>query len=189
MSDAILDPPRAAAKAQADDDSALHLIGRRCLLRPLRPQDAAILGPMHADDRVARYMHDQVFDAEFWCSGEAYAKWRASSWAIMDRGQMIGFASVFPQGGVSRCSAEVSYLVAPSHWGRGIASEALAMTTAWTWLARPGLTRLFATIYLANQASQRVATKCGYVCEALLPKSVIKSGRPDTCTLYGSYRA
>lgn len=164
------------------------LPGWRCLLRPPCPQDAAVLARIHADERVLRYEHDHPFDAEFWCSGEARTRWNALAWTIIADGSPVGMAMICPCASVFSCSAEVGYWLAPDYWGRGIATEALALITGCAWSARPELARLFATIYLPNLASQRVAAKCGYVCEAVLPQAVVKGGRPTTYALYGCYR-
>jgi len=93
-----------------------------------------------------------------------------------------------PNTGVFRCNAEMGYWIKPSHWGLGIATETLMLMTAWAWGALPELTRLYLVIYAANAASRRVATHCGYMLEGVLPNSVVKSGRPMDCALYGSYR-
>jgi ribosomal-protein-alanine N-acetyltransferase len=177
-----------AADPAHEPVSAPLLPGQHCLLRPPRPQDTAALARIHADERVLRYEHDHPFDAEFWCSGEAHTRWGALAWAIVVDGSPIGMAMICPGASVFCCSAEVSYWLAPERWGRGIATEALALITGWAWSARPELSRLFATIYLPNLASQRVAAKCGYVCEAVLPQAVVKGGRPATYALYGCYR-
>jgi [ribosomal protein S5]-alanine N-acetyltransferase len=199
MSEVLLEPPRsteaapataaAAAPTPTAANSTPHLFGQRCLLRAPRLQDATVLAHIHADERVLRYEHDVEFDAEFWCSGAAYARWGAWSWAIIADSEVIGMAMICPNGSVFRCSAEVGYWISPAYWGRGITTEALSLITEWVWAARPELSRLFAAIYLPNLASQRVATKCGYVCEAVLPQSVLKAGKPTTSTLYACYRS
>lgn len=192
MSEALMEAPCAAQEdALAAPPSAAAeplLPGRRCLLRPLSSQDGAVLARLRADDRVQQYEHDHPFDAEFWCSGAAHTSWGAWAWAITADGSPIGMAMMCPCASVFSCSAEVGYWLAPEHWGRGIATEALALMTGWAWSARPELSRLFATIYLPNLASQRVAAKCGYVCEAVLPQAVVKAGRPTPYALYGCYR-
>jgi ribosomal-protein-alanine N-acetyltransferase len=176
-----------------DDTCALQaptvLVGQRCLLRPLQPDDAPTLLRLYQDERLHRYMHDLPFEVDFWCDPDAIMKVKGAVWAIQRHGETIGCSMVLPGTNVFRCNAEIGYWLKPAHWGLGIATETLTMVTAWTWSERPELTRLYLYIYAANAASRRVAAKCGYTLEGLLPKSVVKSGRPTDCVVYGSYRA
>lgn len=188
MSEVLAERP-----AQGQDDACANpaptvLVGQRCRLQPLQPDDAPTLLRLYQDERVLRYQHDLPFDARFWCDPEAVMKAQAAAWAIQRHGETIGCSIVLPNAGVFRCNAEVGYCIKPSHWGLGIATETLTLVTAWIWSARPELARLYLSIYAANAASRRVATHCGYVLEGVLPNSVVKSGRPTDCALYGSYR-
>jgi RimJ/RimL family protein N-acetyltransferase len=74
------------------------------------------------------------------------------------------------------CNAEVGYWLGREFWGRGIATEALSLASAWAWAALPSVQRLVAPIFARNAASQRVAAKAGYGLEALQPRSVLKGG-------------
>jgi [ribosomal protein S5]-alanine N-acetyltransferase len=74
-------------------------------------------------------------------------------------------------------SAEISYDIAPSHWGRGIASAACRAATAWG-LAQRGWHRIQATTLPANLASQRVLVRCGYQREGLLRHFRMVRGTP-----------
>ena len=55
----------------------------------------------------------------------------------------------------------MKYALLRSHWGRGIASEAVAGLLDWAFLDH-GLTRLVATVHPENRASQRVLEKAGF---------------------------
>jgi RimJ/RimL family protein N-acetyltransferase len=164
------------------------LVGRRCLLRPLQPDDAPALLHLYQDERVRCYLHDIPFNTGFWCDSPAVMRAQGAAWAVRHHGETIGCSMALPNTGVFRCNAEMSYWIKPSHWGLGIATEMLMLMTAWVWSARPALTRLYLSIFAANAASRRVASHCGYVLEGVLPKSLVKSGRPVDCALYGSYR-
>lgn len=74
-------------------------------------------------------------------------------------------------------TAEITYDVAPSHWGRGVATAACRAATDWGFAER-GWQRIQATTLLANEASQRVLAKCGYQREGLLRNFRIVRGRP-----------
>ena len=75
---------------------------------------------------------------------------------------------------------ELGYVVAPAARGRGIASEALRLLTQWAF-AELGARRIVLYISVENEASQRVAARCGYVREGVLRSLYIKPGvREDT---------
>jgi RimJ/RimL family protein N-acetyltransferase len=71
--------------------------------------------------------------------------------------------------------AEVGYWVAREEWGRGIASRALSRFCRHG-QGELGYYRIEAPIYAFNRASQRVAEKCGFVCEGTLRKAYLKNG-------------
>jgi [ribosomal protein S5]-alanine N-acetyltransferase len=171
------------------------LVGLRCTLRPLVPEDAASIA-RHADDEgVWRNLFEgfprpyTMAHAEVWCGEEHRKPAYGHVWAIDVSGQAVGCCSVRQDAGGLRCNAEVGYWIGRAHWGRGIASEALALLTAWAWAQRPEVTRLYAPIFAWNAGSQAVARRCGYVKEADLPQSARKDGRVIDRVLFAAYRA
>jgi RimJ/RimL family protein N-acetyltransferase len=77
---------------------------------------------------------------------------------------------------VERVSAEIGYWLAEPFWKRGITSEALAAVTTHA-IETHHLTRIYALPFAWNAASCRVLEKAGYVLEARLRRSAIKSGQ------------
>jgi RimJ/RimL family protein N-acetyltransferase len=76
-------------------------------------------------------------------------------------------------------TAELGYVVAPEARGRGVATEALRLLTDWA-LAE-GMARLELQISVENQASKKVAVRCGYELEGILRSAYVKPGlREDT---------
>ncbi|HEY2936724.1 MAG TPA: GNAT family N-acetyltransferase [Gaiellaceae bacterium] len=76
--------------------------------------------------------------------------------------------------------AELGYVVAPRARGRGIATWALGALTRWGFDERD-LIRLELLISVENEASKKVAERCGYVREGVLRSLHIKLGvREDT---------
>lgn len=71
---------------------------------------------------------------------------------------VVGFCGLVHPGG--QREAEVKYALRRSHWGRGLASEAVAALVAYG-AAAHGLTHLIATVAPGNLASQRVLEKAG----------------------------
>jgi RimJ/RimL family protein N-acetyltransferase len=76
--------------------------------------------------------------------------------------------------------AELGYVVAPAARGRGVATEALRLLTEWAF-AELGAMRLELLIGVENEASKRVAARCGYVKEGVLRSLYFKQDlREDT---------
>jgi RimJ/RimL family protein N-acetyltransferase len=94
--------------------------------------------------------------------------------AIVDttEGSYLGFA-VAPSINRTTRTAELGYVVAPPARGRGVATEALRQLTRWA-LDTLDPIRLELFISVENEASKRVATKCGYVYEGTLRMSYFK---------------
>jgi RimJ/RimL family protein N-acetyltransferase len=93
-------------------------------------------------------------------AGELAARWRrvlaegSTQKAILVGGEVVGFTATF----FLEDKPQVTYWVARSHWGRGIATEALSQ------LLRHVKTRpLYASAASDNAASLRVLQKCGFV--------------------------
>jgi len=170
------------------------LAGERCSLRLLRAGDASNIARYADDEAVWCTLHDgfphpyTLADAQAWCGGAWRDPRYGTAWGIEVDDQVIGCIGAREDSGAFRCNAEVGYWIGRPFWGRGIATEALALVTAWAWSARPELTRLYAPIFAWNQASQRVAAKCGYVLEGLLRQSAIKDGKLIDLAQYAAYR-
>jgi ribosomal-protein-alanine N-acetyltransferase len=88
--------------------------------------------------------------------------------ALADRttAQLVGTVGFHTVSAVNR-SAELSYDLAPSHWGRGIASAAAAALTKWAH-QHASVLRVQATVLETNQRSLRVVERCGFQREGLL---------------------
>jgi len=79
--------------------------------------------------------------------------------------------------------AEIAYAVDPKARGRGIASTAVRMLSAWAF-AELGVARLQLAIHPDNAPSRRVAEKAGYLAEGTLRSlKVIRGARVD-CVIY-----
>jgi RimJ/RimL family protein N-acetyltransferase len=77
-------------------------------------------------------------------------------------------------------TAELGYVVVPEARGRGIATGALGLLTEWG-LADLGALRLELLISVENNASKRVAERCGYIREGVLRSVFLKQElRGDT---------
>ena len=174
--------------------SAPRLEGQTCVLRELRIDDATCLA-RHADNEaVWRNLFEgfprpyTLADAQAWCDPRLRPAAAGVVWGVTVAGEVIGCIGLRQDEGWLRCNAEVGYWIGEPHWGRGIATEALSLVTAWAWATLPEITRLYAPIFASNQGSQRVAARAGYALEAVLPQSAIKAGRVIDRVQYAALR-
>jgi RimJ/RimL family protein N-acetyltransferase len=94
-------------------------------------------------------------------------------------GRFLGIA-VAPEIDRTARTAELGYVVAPAARGHGVATGALRLLTDWAF-AELGMERLELLISVENDASKRVAARCGYVREGVLRSLHVKDGvREDT---------
>ena len=70
---------------------------------------------------------------------------------------------------------DLGYALAPAWHGRGYAVEALSALIRCAFEQR-GAERIFATIFVGNRASQRVAEKLGFTLEGTMRRAVLKRG-------------
>ena len=82
-------------------------------------------------------------------------------------------------------TAEVTYDVAPSHWGMGIATAACRASTLWGFEVKAWY-RVQATTVLPNLRSQRVLERCGFKREGLLRNFRLVRGAPMDYWLYSA---
>jgi RimJ/RimL family protein N-acetyltransferase len=88
--------------------------------------------------------------------------------AICLAGRPVGAISVTPTGDPNR--AELGYVLARAHWGKGVVTAAVKRTVATVFGEVQGLQRVEALVDVANPASQRVLEKAGFTREAVLRK-------------------
>lgn len=163
-----------------------------CLLRPWREDDVAILPAIANDWQIARYMGDGFpypylkRDAQYWIDVQRNTT-DPTHFAIEIAGVLAGGVGYDRFVGEKRRTAHIGYWLAPSFWGRGIATAACRMLTARAF-ERHDLLRLETTVYAPNRASARVLEKCGYVREGVLRNAVVKRNAIMDAYLYAKVR-
>jgi RimJ/RimL family protein N-acetyltransferase len=116
--------------------------------------------------------------AEYWLGRyeEGRAEGVREGFAVEDEdGRPLGLA-VAPRIERDARTAELGYVVLAEERGRGIATEALSLLTEWAF-AELDAVRLELMISVENEASKRVAERCGYVLEGVLRSVYVKPGR------------
>ncbi|WP_433891001.1 GNAT family N-acetyltransferase [Streptomyces sp. CA-111067] len=139
-------------------------------LRAWRDADAAALAAEHRDPemrlRLARWV-DGEDDARSWLADQAkgWATGERFAFAVVERGdggRLIGHVAV--KRAERAGAAEIGYWTGAAARGRGIAPRVVRTVTDWVFA--PGFPWPVSHIELmhavANPASCRVATKCGY---------------------------
>ena len=80
-------------------------------------------------------------------------------------------------------SAEIGYVLHPDFWGKGLAKEAVLRLMVFGF-AELRLHRLSAKIMTENEASKKVALKCGMRHEATFVEGMLIKGRYETIDEY-----
>jgi RimJ/RimL family protein N-acetyltransferase len=156
-------------------------------LEPLSTEHLPLLASVVEDPEVQRFTRIPVPTPP-----DFPARWLAGYEAGRENGTRVGFAVVDDMSGEhlglalaptieqEAATAELGYLVAPAARGRGVATAALALLSEWA-LTELGLQRLELRIAVGNDASKRVAERCGYVREGVLRSVHVKGDiREDT---------
>jgi RimJ/RimL family protein N-acetyltransferase len=99
--------------------------------------------------------------------------------AVDEDGTFVGLA-LAPRIERDAQTVELGYIVASGARGRGVATEALQLLTDWAF-STLGAVRIELMISVENEASKRVAERCGYEREGVLRSVYLKPGlREDT---------
>ena len=120
-------------------------------------------------------------DARAWLESD-----EEESFAVVDRAsdELLGSIGVrHLDGGIG----EVGYWVKREARGRGVATRALGLVARWA-LVDKGLGRFQLRADVANEASQRVAEKAGFVREGVLRSSLVHRGERRDVIMYSLVR-
>ena len=145
----------------------LHTL--RLRLRGLRPGDEEFLASLDSDPRVMQHIHEGAMpyeDALYYARNQielAPYHWRAGKWLLESRadGARLGWVELGKLSGPDRDDLQVGYELAPAHWGRGYATEAVSRVLEHAF-ASLKLDRVAAIARPANAASVRVLEKMGF---------------------------
>ena len=108
------------------------------------------------------------------------------SFAVVDSasGELFGSIGVrYFEGGIG----EVGYWVKREARGRGVATRALGLIARWA-LVDKGLGRFQLRADVANEGSQRVAMKAGFVREGVLRSALVHNGERRDVIMYSLVR-
>ena len=187
-------PDDQATSGAGGRPSDVVLSDGRILLRPWTGDDARFLADASADPAIRQYngSHDrlgrpdpvpsiaqaQTMIAEFehkWLSFAASGVPRGVAFVIEDAesGQPVGCCGVDDWTGED--VAQIGYWLAPEGRGRGYATRAVVLLTAW--LFGLGAARVFLTVVAGNEGSAAVAVRAGYVLEGTMRSHAVWQGQ------------
>jgi RimJ/RimL family protein N-acetyltransferase len=149
-------------------------------LRSLRESDLSNLVQYANNKNIFNNLTDAFphpFDAE---KGKAFIDRILSNkphhvQAITIDDELIGCIGVHPKTDVHKKNAELGYWVAEPYWGKGIISKAIPLMVEYGF-DNFDISRIYATPYPHNIASQKALEKSGFVLEASLEKTLFKNG-------------
>lgn len=170
-------------------DMKKNSIEERVSLRKLTRRDVDQFFTWASDSEVAKSMtweaYSSIEEAETFLREIA----ERHPWfqAICLDGVPVGSITLMQGQGASACRAEIGYVLARTHWGRGIATAAVkqALERGFTELK---VQRIEALVDPANAASQRVLIKSGMLCEGFLKNYTLFKGDLRDSYIYAATR-
>jgi ribosomal-protein-alanine N-acetyltransferase len=150
---------------------------RQLRLRLPRPSDAEAVFEYGGDPEVARFADWPVrtsIDGLAESLHARAARWGGGEdfyWIITQADDDRAIGGISCQ--ISGDSAEIGFLLARRHWGKGWATEATQAIIGWARTCSV-LTRLHATCDAENRASARVLEKTGFTLERRLPRAIVR---------------
>lgn len=145
-------------------------------LRPWEDGDAGAVVAAHRDPVLRRRLGTVLCtedEAAGWFAQcrQAWADGTRFGFAVWEGGRLVGGVVLKAGGRRAADTAEIGYWTAGPARGRGVAPRAVEAVTAWAFTAPRAVppARIELLHDLDNDASCRVALKCGFGLEAYLP--------------------
>lgn len=138
----------------------------RILCRKIVAEDVDALYAVYGDAEVMRWVGDGkplerehcVYWVEVTHKNYALRGYGMSTLVLRETGEIIGFCGLVHPGGQEE--TEIKYALLPAYWSQGLATEAVKAMLAYG-AETFQLSRIIATIYPDNRASERVLLKAG----------------------------
>ena len=162
----------------------------RLTMRKILPIDCADMYDYSRRPETSRYLlwspHTSFRYTKKYLSSvqSAYRNEEFYDFALIDKEseRMIGTCG-FTSFDLQNNSAEIGYVLHPDFWGKGLAKEAVLRLMAFGF-AELRLHRMSAKIMTQNNASKRVAEKCGMRHEATYVEAMLIKGNYETIDEY-----
>lgn len=149
-------------------------------LRPFEPSDTAALQAAANNPSIAHNLRDNFPHPYTWKHAEEYidsltGRDPQTDFVIEADGVFAGRIAVDLKDDIYRTTAEIGYWIAEPYWGKGLASKAIDLMTAYT-LRHFDRVRLFAMCFESNTGSRKALEKNGFRLESIRQKAIIKQG-------------
>lgn len=150
------------------------------ILRPFRPSDLDALVRYASDPSVAANLTDSFPNPFTEEAGRVFIE-RALAGPALRRcievnGECSGAIGLHPKEDLWRNNLELGYWLAVEQRGKGIMAEAIRQMVRLGFDHFPQVTRIYASPFGSNTASQRVLEKAGFTLEATLYGTLVKNG-------------
>ncbi|WP_432093241.1 GNAT family N-acetyltransferase [Streptomyces sp. bgisy100] len=132
----------------------------RLTLRPVIAEDLPPIERLWRDEDVRRYLGGPVDESKI-VTRRARLAGTPGVFTIAGRGaeEVLGLVTIDPWS--AREGTEVSYLLLPEHWGRGVGREAVGAAVDWALRSVPGTAQVVAVTQAANRMSRRLLEGIG----------------------------
>lgn len=148
-------------------------------LRAFQTSDKPALVEYLNNTNVAKYLSARIpqpytiDDADWWIeTGSKIGFTRAIAYEDI----LIGSIAALPGEFERERSAEIGFWLAEPYWGKGLASSAVDIFSAYIF-NHTKILRLHASVFSSNKESMRVLEKCGYKLEGIFEKALFKKGQ------------
>ena len=166
----------------------------RLFLRPLAMSDAPALFAARGDPEVMRWWdwpaQNNLAELEsIIADHDAPRREGSVLWwvaALTPDGPAIGECDLSEIDARHR-RAEIGFLFARAHWGKGYGREA-AQATLDHGFGALGLARLYARIHAGNERSRRLLERLGFAFEGRMRSHIERDGERRDCLIYGMSR-
>jgi RimJ/RimL family protein N-acetyltransferase len=148
-------------------------------IRCWKKEDAAALTSLANNKKIWLNVRDgfphpyTLDDALQWIAFTSDQK-PLQNFAIIYGGNVAGSVGVLLRDDVYRKTIEIGYFIGERFWGRGIATEAVALLIEYI-KNQFDVVRIYAEVFEHNKASMRVLEKSGFYLEGIRKKAVIKN--------------
>ncbi len=150
-------------------------------IRPLELSDKSALAKLANNKKVWDNLRDHIpfpyseDDAEVFINLSKNDN-PTQNFGITYKGEICGVIGLVAQKDVYRKSAEIGYWVGEPYWGKGIATKAVGLITAYGF-DKLHLVRIYAGVFEFNVASMTVLEKNEYINEGVFKNAIFKNGK------------
>ncbi len=162
------------------------------VLRPFRIDDLTALVKYASHPSVAANLTDSFPNPFTEEAGRTFIE-RAIAGPALRRcieidGECCGALGLHPKEDLWRNNLELGYWLASEHRGKGIMTKAIQQMVQLGFETYPEVTRIYASPFGSNIASQRALEKAGFTLEATLIGTLVKNGTVHDELIYAVRR-